>query len=62
MKWGILAYELLQMEVRFQSYLIVVCVILRCEMWQMRSYDDDIWMEKRRCFVNCLIHSDLQEG
>ena len=46
MKWDILANGLQQMTERFQSYLIVVCVILRCEMRQMRSYDDDIGMEK----------------
>lgn len=46
MKWGILAYGLQQTMMRFQSYLIVVCVILQCEMRQMRSYDDDIWMKK----------------
>lgn len=62
MKWGILTYGLQQMTARFQSYLIVVCVILRCEMRQMGSYDDDIWMEIRRCYVNRLIHSNLQEG
>ena len=46
MKWGILANGLQQTTARFQSYLIVVCVILCCEMWQMSSYDDDIGMKK----------------
>ena len=48
MKWGILAYGLQQMTARFQSYLIVVCVILQCEMRQLMPCDDNIWMEKWR--------------